>query len=84
MRLDDDFRLRRLLVRRRNARKVLDLTGPSLFVQALWVTLLGDLEGNLDKDLDKGNGVVLGSVSGGGGGVELAGCVAVGAVGGDE
>ena len=57
--LDDDLRVGRLLVGSGDAGEVLDLTGASLLVEALRVTLLGDLEGHVDVDLDERNGLVV-------------------------
>lgn len=79
--LDGDLGVLGGLVRGRDASELLDLTGAGLLVEALGVTLLGDLEGHVDVDLDKGDGLV--AVLGGLG-VQLAGDVAVGLVGGDE
>lgn len=81
MSLDCDFRAVGLLVRGGDAGKVLDLAGAGLFVEALGVALLGDVEGHVDEDLDKGDGVVVGR---GRRGVQLTGEPAVGAVGRDE
>lgn len=58
--LDCDFRVRGLLVRGRNSSEVLDLPGTSLLVKALGVTLLSHLERDMDKNLDEGNGLLLG------------------------
>lgn len=81
MGLDGDLGLGRLLVRCRDACEVLDLTSASLLVQALGVTLLGDLERDVDKDLDEGNGLIFAA---GGLAVQVTGEVAVRPVGGDE
>lgn len=80
VRLDGNLRLQRLLVGRRDARKLLDLARARLLVQALGIALLGDLERHVDKDLDKGNGLVAVLRLG----VQLAGEIAVGAVRRDE
>lgn len=80
--LDCDFRAGGLLVGCGYAGKVLDLAGAGLFVQTLGVALLGDLEGHVDVDLDKGDGLV--GAAGWHGGVQSAGRVAVGAVRRDE
>ena len=80
--LDCDFRVRRGLVWRRDAGKLFDFTGASLFVQALGIALLSNLEGNVDKDFNKRNGLVV--AAGGGRRVQGAGRVAVGTVGRDE
>lgn len=53
---DVDLGIRRSLIRRRDTCKVLDLTGPCLFVQALGVPLLDDGEGSVDEDFNEGNG----------------------------
>lgn len=81
MRLDCNLSVDGLLVRRRDASELLDLTSASLLVETLGVALLGHLEGHVDKDLDKGDGLVAVLVSLC---VQLAGEVAVGAVGRDE
>lgn len=83
VRLDGDLGVGRLLVGGGDAGEVLDLAGPGLLVQALGVALLGDLDGDVDEDLDKGNGLVVAAL-GRGLGVQLAGEVAVGAVRGNE
>lgn len=80
MRLDSDFRVRRLLVWRRNTSEFLDFTGTSLLVQTLRIALLGNFERNVDKDFDKGNGLLITlSLS-----VKFTGRVAVGSVGRNE
>jgi hypothetical protein len=79
--LDGNLRVRGGLVGRRDAGKVLDLTSAGLFVQALGVALLGNLEGHVDVDLDKGDVLVVLLL---GLGVEVPGEVPVGAVGTDE
>lgn len=56
VRVDRYLGLVRGLVRRRDTSKVLDLASPGLLVQTLGVTLLGDLNGDIDVDLDKGQG----------------------------
>lgn len=83
VRLNGDFGIQRLLVGRRDAGKVLDLAGAGLFVEAFGVALLGDLEGHVDVDLDKGDGLVV-VASRAGLRVQRPGEVPVGAVGGDE
>lgn len=79
-----DVNLRALgrLVWRRDAGELGDHTGTSLLVQALGITLLGDLDGDVDVDLDEREGFVVGA--GVGGSVQVAGGLAVGFVGGDE
>lgn len=81
MSLDCDLGAQRLLVRRRDASELLDLSSAGLLVETLGVTLLSHLEGHVDKDLDKGDGPVTVLV---GLGVQLARKIAVGAVGRDE
>lgn len=63
-----------------DAGEVLDLTGAGLLVEALRVALLGLLDGDVDEDLDEGEGRVgvVGLL------VQGAGLVAVGLVGRDE
>jgi hypothetical protein len=80
--LDGDLRVVRLLIGSRDAGEVLDLAGTGLFVETLGITLLGDLEGHVDVDLDERQGVVI--TLGTGLFVKLAGKIAVGPVGGDE
>lgn len=53
MRLDSDFRVDGLLIRGRDASELLDLASASLLVQTLGVTLLSDLERDVDEYLDK-------------------------------
>lgn len=81
MGLDDDLWVLGGLVGGGDAGEVLDLAGAGLLVEALGVALLGDLDGDVDVDLDEGEGLVL---AGAADGVEVAGDLAVGAVGGDE
>ena len=81
MRLDGNLGVRRLLIRGRNTRKLLDLTSSSLLVEALGIALLSHLEGNVDKHLNEGDGLVAAAL---GLGVQCASRVAVGAVGRDE
>lgn len=69
-------------VRRTDTRELWDLALARLLVQALWVARLGDFEREVDEDLDEGQrGVVRVR---GRRGVQLAGGLAVGFVGGDE
>lgn len=79
--LDDDLGVLRGLVGGGDAGEVLDLAGAGLLVEALRVALLGDLDGDIDVDLDEGEGFVL---AGAADGVQIAGDLTVGAVGGDE
>lgn len=81
MGLDDNLRLLGLLVRGGDAGELLDLASAGLLVEALGVTLLRDLEGHVDVDLDEGNGLVAAL---GGLGVELTSDLTVCSVGGDE
>ena len=78
--VDVDLRVLRSLVGRTDASELLDLTSASLLVQTLGVALLGLLDGDVNEDLDEGKRslVVLGV------GVEVAGNLTVGLVGGDE
>ena len=80
MRLDSNLGVSRLLIRRRNTSKLLDLARSSLLVETLGVALLSHFEGNVDKHLNEGDGLV-GTL---GLGVKGASRVAVRAVGGDE
>jgi len=75
-----DLCLLRSLVGRADTSELLDLTSASLLVQTLGVTLLGLLDGDVNENLDEGQGrlVVLGV------GVEVTSDLAVGLVGGDE
>jgi hypothetical protein len=84
VRANRDLRVQRRLVRRRDARELLDLAGPRLLVQALGVALLGHLEGQVDVDLDEAERLVRAAVGAGRLGVKLTGRLAVGAVGRDE
>lgn len=81
MGLDGDLGVLGLLVGGGDASEVGDLTSARLGVEALGVALLGDGEGNVNVDLDEGDGLValLARL-----GVEVAGNLTVGAVGGDE
>lgn len=74
-RLDVQLRLERRLVRSRNTGELLDLTGTGLLVKALGITLLGNLNRDVNKDLDKRKLGLL---------VDLASKVAVGTVWRDE
>ncbi len=78
--MDMDLRILRRLVRRTDPRELLDLARSSFLVQTLGISLLGLLDGDVDEDFDEGErGVgVLGV------GVQVAGDLAVGFVGGDE
>jgi hypothetical protein len=75
-----DLRVLGSLVGSADTSELLDLTGASLLVQTLGVALLGLLNGDVNEDLDEGKRslAVLGV------GVEIAGNLAVGLVGGDE
>lgn len=75
-----DLRILWRLVRGTDPRELLDLACSCLLVQTLGVALLGLFNGDVDEDFDEGErGVgVLGV------GVEFAGELAVGFVGGDE
>lgn len=75
-----NLRVLRSFVRCTDARELLDLASLGLLVETLGVTLLSLFDGDVDEDLDEGQrGVgVLGV------GVEVAGDLAVGFVGGDE
>lgn len=81
MRLDCNLSVDRLLIRSRDASELLDLASTSLLVKTLGVTLLGNLEGHVDKDLNKGNRLVAVLLRLG---VQLTSKIAVGAVGRDE
>lgn len=81
VRLDGDLWVGRLLVRGRDTGELLDLARPSLLVQSLRVTLLGDLKGYVNKDLNEGQLLVLAAA---GLGVQLARHVAVSPVRRDE
>ncbi|KAJ3504335.1 hypothetical protein NM208_g16352 [Fusarium decemcellulare] len=75
--LDGDLGAFGLLVRGRDASELLDLTSAGLLVEALGVTLLSDLEGNVDEDLDKRDSLVTTLV---GLGVQLTGDLTVSSV----
>jgi len=75
-----DLRALRRLVRRRDAREVLDLPRARLLVEPLRVALLGDLDRDVDVDLDEGDGLV----ALGDGAVQVARDLAVGEVRRDE
>ena len=78
--MDVDLGILRRLVRRADARELLDLTRARFLVQTLGIALLGLLHGDVDEDLNEGQrrvGVL-------GVGVELARELAVGFVGGNE
>lgn len=55
----------RRLVRRADAREVRDLARARLLVQALGVALLGHRDGDVDENLDEGDGLVGGAAGGG-------------------
>ena len=80
--LDGDLGVGGLLVRGRDASKFGNLAGAGLLVEALGVSLLGDLQGDIDEDLNERDRVVAGLAARVG--VQLTGHVAVGSVGGDE
>ena len=74
------LRILRRLIRRTNPRELFNLARLGLLVQALGIALLGDVEGDVDEDFDEGQGRVgVFRV-----GVQFAGDLAVGFVGGDE
>jgi len=80
--MDMHLRLLRSLIRRTDASKLLDLARPRFLIQTLGIPLLGFRDGDIDEDFDereRGVGGVFGD-----GGVEVAGELAVGGVGGDE
>lgn len=79
--LDCNLGAQRLLVRCRDASEFLDLSSAGLLVKSLGIALLSHLEGHVDKDLDKRDGLIAVLV---GLGVQLARKIAVGAVGRDE
>lgn len=81
MRLDCNLSINRLLVRSRDASELLDLARTSLLVKTLGIALLGNLERHVDKDLDKGDGLVAVLLRLG---VQLTSKIAVGAVRRDE
>lgn len=62
---DRDLGVLGRLVRATYSRELLDLAGPRLLVQALRVALLGDLDGDVDVDLDERDGLVVGALPGG-------------------
>jgi hypothetical protein len=49
-----NLRVLRRLIRRADACEFRDLALPRHLVQTLWIARLGDFEGQVDKDLDKG------------------------------
>lgn len=70
-RVDGDLGVLGGLVRRADAGELLDLARARLLVQALGIALLGHLDGDLDVDLDEGDGLIgrpgrLGGVQGAG------------------
>lgn len=75
-----NFWLLRRLIRGADTGELFDLAGLGLLVETLGVALLGFLDGHVDENFDEGQrGVgVLGV------GVEFAGELAIGFVGGDE
>jgi hypothetical protein len=77
---DVDLRLLRCLVRRADARELWNLALSRLLVQTLGVARLGNLERDVDEDLDESEGLVRAC----GHGVQIAGCGAVGFVWRDE
>lgn len=79
--LDGDLRVQGRLIGGGDASELLDLASAGLLVETLGITLLGDLEGHVDVDLDEGDGLVAALV---GLGVQLSGDVTVCSVGGDE
>jgi hypothetical protein len=72
-----DLRVLRSLIRCTDARELLDLARLRLLVEALRITLLRYIDGDVDEDFDEGEGRigVLGV------GVQFAGDLAVGFVG---
>lgn len=76
-----DLGLERLLIRRADAGELGDLALPGLFVETFRVALLGDLDGDVDPNLDKRHARLTARM---GGLVELTRQVTVGAVRTDE
>ena len=74
------LRILRRLVRRTNPRELFDLPRASFLVQAFGIALLGFFYGDINEDFDEREGVFVVF----GVGVEFAGDLAVGFVGGDE
>jgi hypothetical protein len=79
--LDDDLGIGGFLVRGGDAGKLLDLTSAGLFIETFGVTLLGNLEGHVDVDLDEWDRLV---VCARGLLVQRASQIPVCSVGGDE
>jgi hypothetical protein len=80
--LNQNLRLLRLLIWRTNPRELLDLASPRLLIQTLGIASLSRLDGDVDKDLNEGERLVLGVA--GGRRVQGARNFAVGFVGRDE
>lgn len=81
MGVDNNLGLLGGLVRGGDTGEILNLAGAGLLVQTLGVTLLGNLDGDIDINLDKGQGLVTGLTAVG---VEVTGDLTVRPVGGDE
>lgn len=79
--LDDNLGVCGLFIGSSDASKLLDLASTSLLVETLGVALLGNLEGDINVDLDERNGfvIVVCALS-----VQRASKVTVGPVGRDE
>lgn len=79
--VDVDLRLQGFLIGGADTGELGDLALTSLLVQTLWIALLGDLNGNIDPDFDKGNASFTAWPLGL---VQLTGQVTVTSVGADE
>jgi hypothetical protein len=80
--INQNFRLLRLLIRRADASELLDLARARLLIQSLGIPLLRRLDGDVDENLDEGQGFVF--LVGRGRGVQAACYLAVGFVWRDE
>jgi hypothetical protein len=80
--VNQDFRLLRLLIRRTDARELLDLARARLLVQSLGIPLLRRLYRYVDENLDEGQGFIF--LVGCGRGVQAACYLTVGFVWRDE